>query len=565
MFMPAAVRPFVLSLALLSSAATFAATPVRLEQHFDFPGAPVAFLPGDLDRDGVTDLVVIVAGAQWREIGVSESQRIDELGALVEVYTVVPSIFERREAWAFRGRPEGGFESFGPPLALPLSVLAVLAGPAGEPVVAWTEDGASALRLVSPPTADAAPTRAGHSPAPTGDSTGPPDEPLPALELVAIAAEPAVLAGSGLFLAELDLTADLDGDGLDDLFLPGADALAILRGGPEGVTPFARLEVPGDAWSSSDVLVRRYPLPFVGDVDGDHRPDLAFQDVLEGWGLVRVVKNLGGGRFGSPVSLRLAPPRGSDGPEAVFFGDLDGDGRAEAVLQTETQATRNGLRAALEEAREPKSKIELFRVDGALKRADAPYQTLEVSGFLISAEAGLPVPSGILDLDGDRRLDLATLTTDFSTFKALASLTTKRLDLDMIPRVWCQGADGRLAPVKLDLSGRMRFDLEDLRPKRLAFFAGDFDGDGRADFVEMGRGREVRIHRGSPGCRYSTQADWTLQLPNEPLDVARIEIRDIDGDRRADLLVVQPGRAPEPGLSAPVGLDLVLSRKGGRP
>lgn len=553
----------VLAVALLvPTLAAQAAPPAYLEQHFDFPGAPVAFLPGDLDRDGVGDLIVLVAGAEWREIGVTESQRIDELGALVEVYTVVPSIFERREAWAFRGRAAGGFEPLGAPLVLPLSVLAVVAGPAGEPFVAWTDEGVSALRLRTPAPPEASP----EVPADSGNAVPADSEPAAesALELVPIATEPAVLAGSGLFLAELDLTADVDGDGLDDLLVPGADALAILRGGPTGVSPFARLDVPGDAWSSSDVLVRRYPLPFVGDVDGDRRPDLAFQDVLDGWSHVRVVRNLGGGRFAAPVALRLAPPRTSDGPDAVYFGDLDGDGRAEAVIQTETKG-KKGLRGALEEAREPKSKLELFRVGADLKRAETPFQTLEITGFLIPAEAGVPVPSGLLDLDGDGRRDLATLTTNFSTLKALSSLTTKRLNLEMIPRVWCQGAEGRLSPVKLDLSGSMRLDLEDLRPTRLAFFAGDFDGDGRADFVELGRGRDVRVHRGGPGCRYATKPDWTLRLAREPTDVARTEIRDVDGDGRADVLVVQPGVPPEPGLAAPMVLDLLLSRSGGRP
>lgn len=540
----------VLAVALIApTVAAQAAPPPYLEQHFDFPGAPVAFLAGDLDRDGIGDLVVLVAGAEWREIGVTESQRVDELGALVEVYTVVPSIFERREAWAFRGRAAGGFEPLGEPLVLPLSVLAVVAGPAGEPFVAWTDEGVSALRLRTP-----LPLETSEVPADSGN----------VLELVPIAAEPAVLAGSGLFLAGLDLTADVDGDGFDDLLVPGADALAILRGGPTGVSPFARLDVPGDAWSSSDVLVRRYPLPFVGDVDGDRRPDLAFQDVLDGWSQVRVVRYLGGGRFAAPVALRLAPPRPSDGPNAVYFGDLDGDGRAEAVIQTETKG-KKGLRAILEEAREPKSKLELFRVGEDLKRAETPFQTLEITGFLIPAEAGVPVPSGLLDLDGDGRLDLATLTTNFSTLKALSSLTTKRLNLEMIPRVWCQGAEGRWSPVKLDLSGSMRLDLEDFRPTRLAFFAGDFDGDGRADFVELGRGRDVRIHRGAAGCRYATKPDWTLRLAREPTDVARMEIRDVDGDGRADILVVQPGVPPEPGLSAPMVLDLLLSRSGGRP
>jgi hypothetical protein len=45
-------------------------------------------------------------------------------------------------------------------------------------------------------------------------------------------------------------------------------------------------------------------------------------------------------------------------------------------------------------------------------------------------------------------------------------------------------------------------DLNNLKLGSLAEFAGDFDGDGRADFVHLGRGKEVTIHRGQAGCRY---------------------------------------------------------------
>lgn len=167
-------------------------------------------------------------------------------------------------------------------------------------------------------------------------------------------------------------------------------------------------------------------------------------------------------------------------------------------------------------------------------------------------------------MNGDHRLDFLTVTLDLSVWKAMRVLVTKSLTVTVDFHVWCQTQDGRFRPVTgLDLAGRFRFNLNDLKMSQLAFFAGDFDGDGRADFVQLGRGKEVSIHLGRPDCSFPSRPDATLQLRSEPKDVALVQVRDLDGDGRADLMIVEPRPAAEPGLAPPVRLDLYLS--GGRP
>jgi FG-GAP-like repeat len=157
-----------------------------------------------------------------------------------------------------------------------------------------------------------------------------------------------------------------------------------------------------------------------------------------------------------------------------------------------------------------------------------------------------------------------TLTLDFSILQAVRILTVKSLSVGLDFHVWCQGGDGRLRPVGgLDLSGKFRLDLSNLRLGQLSQFAGDFDGDGRADFVQMGRGRKVTIHRGRAGCSYPSAPDATVELAEEPRDLSLARVEDLDGDGRTDLLVIQPQRRGEPGVSRPVRLDLYLSGDGG--
>ncbi|HEY4595862.1 MAG TPA: VCBS repeat-containing protein, partial [Thermoanaerobaculia bacterium] len=137
---------------------------------------------------------------------------------------------------------------------------------------------------------------------------------------------------------------------------------------------------------------------------------------------------------------------------------------------------------------------------------------------------------------------------------------TKRLTVGLDFHVWCQEKDGGFRQVKgLDLSGTFRVDLNDLRVSQLSLFSGDFDGDGRADFVQIGRGKRVTIHKGRPDCSFPADPDMAFDLREEPRDLALVRIRDLDGDGRADLYVIHPQRAVEEGFVPPVRMDLYLS------
>ncbi len=87
-----------------------AAAPIRLgHQRLDLGGAPAALFSVDLDRDGRRDLALVVASTEWGQIGIEEMQQVDELGAYVEVLTVVPALFDRRELVVHLGIAAGRF------------------------------------------------------------------------------------------------------------------------------------------------------------------------------------------------------------------------------------------------------------------------------------------------------------------------------------------------------------------------------------------------------------------------------------------------------------------------
>jgi hypothetical protein len=539
----------LLALLLLEPAVLPAARPSALGLRplsLDLPGAPAAVIPADINGDGRTDLVVAVAYNQWTQIEITESTTMDDVEGLVEVLTIVPSLLDRREARVYLSRPDGTYALAGA-VPLPLSVLSLEAGPPGTPVLALTDEGVSVLRV---------------------DASGAP-------RLEPFLQDPPVLAGTGNFLADLGLVRDLSGDGVPDLLLPAQDGLAVYLGSPGGLSrqAVARFPVPGESWRSTGELERRYPLPTVQDVTGDGRPDLVFRDPVKRWGVVRVRRNNGGGKFLPPIEMRLGEGEGEKGPLPVFFGDLDGDGTGEVVTRQTFEKEDAGLRESMKEVREPKSRLEFRRVGKGLQRVLDPYRSLEITGHAFeggdmegsdrSVSVGAGFPGGFQDLNGDGRMDLVTVTMDLSVPKIMGSLATKRLTIGLDFHVWCQQGDSGFRRVQgLDLSGKFRVNFNDLRISQLSLFSGDFDGDGRGDFLQIGRGKTVTIHRGRPDCGFPKAPDATVQLREEPRDLSLVKIRDLDGDKRTDLMVLSPRAAAEPGMAPPVRVDLYLSGGG---
>jgi len=564
---PAPVSILLAALLLLGSAVPSHADDTFHEQSLDLPGAPAALIPADLDGDGRRDLVVVVVYTEWDQIGIEEYAEMDQVAGLVEVLTIVPILMDRREVRAYLGQEDGSFALAGEPLPLPLSVLSMEAGPPGMsrlPVVALTDDGVATLAL-----------------APDGT-----------LSFEPVIAEPPVLAGTGTFLAHLDLVADATGDGVADLLLPTPDGIALYRGVPghgRGVetVPFARVPYPQED-ATPRGLVLDVPLPTVVDADGDGLPDLLFRSPDRGLAGASVALQTAPGRFAPPGEIPWPHPAhsadsGDDNTEEVWIGPVDREAGAELVAADSLDDEDAGMRKSMEQAREPRFRVRVhpLRTPGAAEPVttsgedklpplipDAePARTFDVRGWVAQGSGDLVLPGGFQDLNGDGRSDLVTVTNDITLFKAVSILATRRLTLELGFLAWCQQPDGGFVRAPGEpLTSKLTINLNDLEIRQRSLFAGDFDGDGRRDFLQLGGSKEIGIHLGRPNCSYPDRPDVTIRLRNPLRDLALAETLDLDGDGRSDLALIHPRPVDEAGLSPPVRLDLYRSAlpEGGR-
>ncbi len=497
----------------------------------ELPGPPAAVVPADLDGDGLTDLLAVLVHTRWDQIG------WDQVEGFVHITTIVPALLEEREARAWRALPDGSYAPAAPPLPLPTSVLSVEAGPPGMPAIALTDEGLSVVRL---------------RPGARGVE----------LALEPLVADPPVLRGSGTLLSGLGLVRELDGEGPPDLLLPALDGPAVYRGAGPGVPPraAARLRLPADRSGRDGAIWRRYPLPEVQDVDGDGRPDLVVASDDDEGGRLQVLLGAGEGLFERPRRIPLACLEASDGStgssDLAYFGDVDGEGRAEVVLRREQEGEDDGLK----EAKEPRATYLFHRLRPDLAPEPAPYLRLEVVGHGFGGEWPELSGDAFQDLDGDGRRDMVTVTLDFSLMQVVRVLATKKFGMELRFHVWAQGSDGRFRAVPdIDLSEKLLVDLDDMKLGRLANFTADFDGDGLRDFARFGRGRMVDVHLGRPGCSYAERPDFSIDLEAAPPDPALVKTVDLNGDGASDLMVVRPAPTGDPDVSSSARLELHLS------
>lgn len=251
--------------------------------------------------------------------------------------------------------------------------------------------------------------------------------------------------------------------------------------------------VSAAAGAATRLAVHHDATAVFGDVDGDGRSDLVLRSTQE----VRAYRSTAGAFQETDL--------GVPGAAEVVRGDVDGDGRADLV---EVEPGDSG------------SRVVVHRAEGGRYRTAG---SADLDGVTLGQRCVLA------DVDGDGDDDLVAVG---STGIRVALARDGRF---AAPRRWAEGVD----------LGKDAFVL-----------AGRFDGDHREDLLLLDTadgGASFTVLR-STGRRFDTGRDWRT-VPGWTVEGMRPVAGDVDGDGRADVL--------ELGQPAAGGTDVMVLRSRG--
>ncbi|HEX5135601.1 MAG TPA: VCBS repeat-containing protein [Planctomycetota bacterium] len=262
---------------------------------------------------------------------------------------------------------------------------------------------------------------------------------------------------------------DLDGDGKDDPLLCGPTGYET----PVGLVPFVPGATMDIARNESFAIEYRIPLPTVGNWSGSAKELVLFDD--------EAVRSFRGTEETDRTPLPL-PQRNEAAASIrrnqVFLRDVDGDGRLDLLVVVASGETQ--LFAKFE------ATARLFRgghvYDAASRSFFRPVSFLKVAGVLLEA--------ALVDVDGDKDLDLVLCTIDVSIFAAA------RATAPATYHVFRWDADGYERKPVWTLEDEVPLSAFQEEPEPPVRFLPDYDRDGRPAALSIGEEVCVLLHDG---------------------------------------------------------------------
>lgn len=384
----------------------------------------------------------------------------------------------------------------------------------------------------------------------------------------------------------LDVSHDLNGDGLDDLVLPSVAGFWLAAQRPDGSfdapkrlgppEPFRDAVAFDDTRSYGEVGINALTLPWyltrvhTLDQNGDGRDDLVF------WNTDHFEVHLQGadGRFAAkPLSVATEAPFDADGPYGLVFG-LAGrdDSGASLVLGTRERQRFTVLVSLRDVNGDGIGDLTTQTVEGrSILRMDTRFQVhfgeLAQTGVLFSQEPDITFVSGgraggmqhsgysslwLQDFDGDGRVELMLGEVSIGFGAMLRAMMGTSITL--ISEIFTvDGATEDGSAVRR----RFKSDIDTRGGRDGGFFpavvTGDVNGDGRTDLL-LGKHRgELHVYLGEtgPGMLTETPVKLSVELPG---DERNTWLTDLNGDARQDIVLQHPA-GEEPGR-----LTLLVSR-----
>jgi hypothetical protein len=275
----------------------------------------------------------------------------------------------------------------------------------------------------------------------------------------------------------------------------------------------------------------------IGDLTGDAKPDLVSANGSRAH-TVSVLINKGNGRFRAKREFRTGP-----GPQSVAIGDLNADGSPDVATANDANvsvllnAGNGGLRPKRDYAtgRGPRA-VAIDDVNGDSKPDLVTANTGGANGISVLLNTGDGTFQARRDFGpGLSAFDLAIGDLNGDGKADVATVNEGSLDGGPGLSVFLNAGDGTFPAMR---------EYRTFEPSSIEI--GDVSGDGKADLLvphsdkESGPGVFVFLNRGRggfrPGVFHSVHGDWAT-------GGSSVAIGDLNGDRKADLAVTSRLRA----------------------
>jgi hypothetical protein len=358
-------------------------------------------------------------------------------------------------------------------------------------------------------------------------------------------ARPTLFARSpGRSLVFWDGVADLDGDGIDEMWCPlarGDGPLMVFAGRPAADRVLALSAANRGSSDELGLLGRSAKVPnlFPADLDGDGRHELLALDgtALVAWSLGDLA---GSAQRPLEPGFRLALPFLEPDPDAdpedqrvprIQVEDVDRDGKADLLVTLIT-----GKRSRVESLR-----TIFFHYPG-------PFRD-PATGALVSPRARIDTLSVVLhptfvDMDGDGDLEYVGDSIRGSRADLVARVLGKAPTITYVAFRF-EERTGTFEGAPYFTAHRTYPSAEALSNRfgRNAWLGGDFDGDGHADMLDLGDLGGVAVLRGHRGAGRRGRDPLTFELelvPRVPVKeglAADALVTDLNGDGRDDAVL----------------------------
>ncbi|MDE0661604.1 MAG: VCBS repeat-containing protein [Gammaproteobacteria bacterium] len=330
---------------------------------------------------------------------------------------------------------------------------------------------------------------------------------------------------------ELDIAQDLNGDGLDDIALPGFDGYTVWTQRSDGsLTDPVELAAPPTSRTGFRSAAYRAREIYRFDFDGDGNGDVAFWN---GDGLNVYLGLADGGFATESVAVRVPVGLTTDDVTMSFgFGDIVDDTRS--MLYSVDDFNGDGVADIATSTIEVGGLFDQStRYDFHFgRRADGATVFDAVPDTHISS-AGVQGPLERSDLDGDGRLDFGMLSFKLGIGKIISVLVTGSVSFNM--NFYLMGESGYPEQPNVQRRVKLRLDLGSGRVAGNWVSVGDLTGDGVGDLLVQAGATRVDVYPGSGDA--SLFAKRPIEVAVDLSDQGSVRLADLNGDGRDDMFM----------------------------